>query len=206
MDRKLHDRWWDGHREQFALIPDIQQLLAEGKPVTLDQVAAVSTRTVAEVEAYLRQHPATERDERGRLVGFGLTLRPTPHRFTFDGRTVYGWCATDTLIFPVLLDRSGVIESTCPVTGQPISIEVSPQRVDRVDPPGAVVTLVRPDRFADMRAEGCDLGLFFASREATAEWRAAYPEGMVHTIAEDFQLNREMVEKLGWTHSGSAAR
>jgi alkylmercury lyase len=75
---------------------------------------------------------------------------------------------------------------------------VTPQRVEKVDPPGAVVSLVRPDTFDDIRGEICALGLFFASREAAAEWLAAHPDGMVHTIEEDFELHREVMEKFGW--------
>jgi alkylmercury lyase len=75
---------------------------------------------------------------------------------------------------------------------------VTPERVEKVDPSGAVVSLVRPDSFDDVRGEICALGLFFASREAAAEWLAAHPDGMVHTIEEDFELHREVMEKFGW--------
>jgi alkylmercury lyase len=205
-DKAIHDRFWQVHRDRFELIPYVLPLLAEGEPVTLDQVAAASSRPVEDIEAALRQHPGVDWDERGRLAGFGLTLRPTPHRFTFDGRTIYGWCATDTLIFPVALGLSGMIESTCPATGQPIRIAVTPQGVEKVDPSGAVVSLIRPESVDDMRAEACDLGGFFASREATTEWLAAHPEGIVHTIEEDFQMNRETFESFGWAHRGIGAR
>jgi alkylmercury lyase len=154
---------------------------------------------VQDVDAALRRHPGVDWDEHGRLVGFGLTLRPTPHRFTFDGRTVFGFCASDALSFPVVLGRSGVVESTCPSTEQPIRVGVTPERVEWVDPSSAVVSLVRPgDRVDDVRAEICALGHFFASREAAAEWLAAHPEGMVHSVEEDYYLHREVVEELGW--------
>lgn len=85
-----------------------------------------------------------ERDERGRLVGFGLTLHPTPHAFTSDRRTLYAWCATDALQFPGSLDRAGVVESTCPATGTRIRVELTRTEVLDVDPPEAVVSKVRP--------------------------------------------------------------
>lgn len=159
---------------------------------------------VADVEAALHQHPGVDWDEAGRLVGFGLTLRPTPHQFSFEGRTVYGFCASDVLGFPVVLGRSGVIRSKCPATGQGIRVEVTPERVNSVDPPIAVVSLVRPDTLQDIRTEGCDLGWFFASVEAAAEWRAAHLEGMVHGVEEEFQQTREMMFRVGWalTRSG----
>jgi alkylmercury lyase len=185
--------------EGFQLLPHLVRLLAEGQPVALEELAAASSWPLPDIEAALRRQPAVDWDEHGRLVGFGLTLRPTPHRFTFDGRTVFGFCASDALFFPVILGRAGVVESACPVTGRPIRVELSPERVERVEPSGAVVSLVRPtDGVEDIRAEICALGHFFASREAAAEWLAAHPEGMVHSVEEDFQLHRDVVEKLGW--------
>jgi alkylmercury lyase len=207
--RRFGIGWWEAHREPFEgfqLIPHLTRLLAEGQPVTLDRLAAAAAWPVPAVEAALRRNPGVDWDEQGRLVGFGLTLRPTPHRFTFAGRTVFAFCASDALEFPVVLGRSGVVESTCPATGRPIRVEVTPERVAQVEPSSAVVSLVRPDRVDDVRAEVCALGHFFASREAAADWLAAHPEGMVHRVEEDFRLHREVMEQLGWAHAGSAAR
>ena len=145
-------------------------------------------------------------DEQGRLVGFGLTLRPTADRFTFDGRTVDGFCASDALSFPVILARALVVESTCPSTRQTIRVEVAPEREVAVDPATAVVSLLRPDRFSDIRADACDAGWFFASKEAAAPWRAAYPDGMIHSVEEEFQQTREMMFRVGWAASARAAR
>jgi len=199
-DREFNLRWAATLKEGlpgFELIPHICRLVAEGEPVELSRLAAAAGQTVEEVEAKLRANPGTDWDEAGRLVGAGPTLRPTPHKFTFDGRTVYAFCASDALMFPIILGRSGVIESEAPGTGQPIRVEVTPERVVRADPSTAVVSLVRPDRFDDVRAEVCAQGNFWPSREAAAEWLAAYPQGMLHTVAEDFDLNREVIKVAG---------
>jgi len=98
--------WWEHQREElpgFELIPHVVHLLAEGKPLSLERLAAESSWTLQDVEAAVRRHPGVDWDDRGRLLGIGLTLCQTPHRFTFDGRTVFGWCASDVLIFPVML-------------------------------------------------------------------------------------------------------
>lgn len=202
-------RWFEGQRDQhewFPLVPHIVRLLAEGQPVALDRLAAAAGWSAGDVEAALRRQPGTDWDDQGRLVGFGLTLRPTPHRFTFAGRTVYAFCASDALEFPVILGRSGVVESTCPATGQQVRVGVTPERVTWVEPASAVVSLVRPDQVDDVRAEVCALGSFFASNEAGAEWLAAHPEGMVHGVEEDFRLHKEINEKLGWAQAGSLTR
>lgn len=181
------------------LMPHVVRLLAEGEPVALDRLAEAAGIAIEEVRTVLAQHPAIEWDEQGRLAGFGLTLNPTPHSFTFKGRTVFGWCASDALIFPVMLQESGIVESMCPVTGRRIRVEVAPDRLLSVDPPKAVVSKVRPDRdLYDIRAEICSLGLFFSSREAAAPWLEAYPDGIISSVEEDFEIHRRAKELLGW--------
>jgi alkylmercury lyase len=188
-------------------LPHLWRLVAEGEPVALDRLAAAAGRTVDEVRRYFATAPDTEWDDSGRIVGFGLTLRPTPHSFTVDGATVYGWCATDVLIAPVLLRRSGVVESTCPFTGQPIHVEVTPEGVVRVDPPQAVVSVVRPsEKVADLRAETCALGHFFSSREVGAPWLEEYPHGQLRSLYEEFEIDRQVFDQLGWTQKTTSVQ
>ena len=104
-------------RAQFGL-PDLvlhlTRLLAAGRPVSVAEAAAAGDRSEDELGAELARHPGVDWEDDGRIAGFGLTLRPTPHRFTFDGRIVYAFCASDTFEFPVILGRPGVVESVCP--------------------------------------------------------------------------------------------
>ncbi len=194
------------HIEGYELIPHVCRLLGEGAPVSVDRLAATVGWPVERVRETLRAHPA-EWGEQGRLVGLGLTLRPTPHKFTFEGRTLYGWCASDTLMFPVLLGKSGLIESVCPATGKPVQVRVTSDRVDSADPRGAVVSAVRPDRRVEnVRTDICNLGHFFSSREAAAAWLEANPQGMLHTVEEDFEIHRRVAEhQMGWSACGGTA-
>ena len=184
----------------YELFPHMWRLLGEGAPVPVDRLAAAVGWPVERVRETLRGHPA-EWDDQDRLVGFGMTLRPTPHKFTFEGRSLYGWCASDTLMFPVLLGKPGLIESVCPVTGKPIRVMVVPDGVRSVDPREVVVSAVRPDRRVEnVRTEICHLGHFFSSREAAAAWLEANPEGMLHTVEEDFEIHRRVMERqMGWS-------
>ena len=186
--------------QEFKLVPVLVGLLAQGEPVSVERHAAEGGWPEDEVRADLARHPSVEWDDQGRIAGFGLTLRPTPHRFEFDGKTVYGWCASDALSFPVLLEKPGIVSSTCPVTGQTIRVEVTTKAAVQVDPPGAVVSSVRPTgRVKDVRAEICGLGHFFSSREAASAWLAEYPDGFLHSVAEDFEVHRQVLAELGWT-------
>ena len=181
------------------LLPHAIRLLSDGEPVALDRLAAAIGWAGEDVEAALEQQTSAERDRQGRLVGLTLTLRPTPHRVTIDGRTLYAWCASDTLMFTVMLGRPTLVESTCPQTGQPIRIELTPAAVLGLDPPAAVMTAVRPTgRLADVRATTCSHGHFFSSAAAATDWTREHPDGYVHPVAEAFRLDRQVIERLGW--------
>lgn len=201
IQRRAGMQWWERQRETFAgfeIIPHLFRLLAQGKPIALDRLAAECSRSVREVEAALRSHPGVDWDEHGRLLGFGLTLRPTAHRFSFEGGEVYAFCASDALSAPVILGRAGVIHSKCPTTGLDIHIEVTPKKAIAVEPAEAVVSLLRPEQIRDVRTEVCGLGLFFASENAARVWLEAHPDGMVHGVKDDFELHRDIVHSLGW--------
>jgi hypothetical protein len=112
---------------------------------------------------------------------------------------LYTWCAADTLMFTMILAEQAVAESTCPVTGEAIRLELSPQSLLSLSPPTAVITQrlgVEPVR--DLRAEVCDHGLFFASPAAASGWAAEHPDGEVLSVAEAFDRSRATCEALGW--------
>jgi alkylmercury lyase len=87
-----------------ALHIPLLRLLLDGDPVTLEQLAEASGCTVDGVRRGLAAVPDTEYDDQGRIIGQGLTLRPTPHRFTVAGEELYTWCALDTLSTPPSLN------------------------------------------------------------------------------------------------------
>jgi alkylmercury lyase len=192
---------WMSIRAQFeilALPAQLGRLLARGRPVTVEQLATALDSSSAEVRAELVRLGA-EWDERGQIHGLGLTLRPTRHKFTFDGATVYGWCASDVLAAPIVLGKAGVVESTCPATAQDIRIEITADSVHQVEPPGAVVSKVRPNcKVASLRRDICAIGLFFSSRDAAAEWLARTPEGQLESVADDFEVHKHIAERCGW--------
>jgi alkylmercury lyase len=200
-----------GRVEAHELFPHAVRLLADGEPVALEQLAAAAGRCVDDVEAALGAQTSAERDDQGRLVGLALTLRPTTHRFTVAGRTLFAWCASDTLMLPVVLGRPALVESSCPQTGQTIRIAVTPDGVERIEPSDAVVTAVRPaGRVTDVRSATCDHGHFFSSIAATAAWIDAHPGGHVYPVEEAFRLDREIIKQLGWdaarVHQGPSER
>ncbi len=190
----------------FELLPSVVALLAEGRPMRPQDLADAAGVPVERVEAFLHGQPGTDWDDEGRIVGFGLTLRPTPHRFLLDGRVLYTWCATDTLLFPGVLGRSALVESRCQATGQPIRLEVAPDRVLSVDPPTTVVSQMHPgDTVDDLRGVVCRHGHFFASPQAATEWASDHPEAVMLSVTDAFERARAVCEDLRWAARSSTS-
>ncbi|MQA03327.1 MAG: organomercurial lyase MerB [Streptosporangiales bacterium] len=186
-------------QEMPAFFPALLRLVAKGEPVSLDELAAEGHTPVEQLDGWLRAQPGTDWAPDGRLLGFGLTQRETPHRFTVDGRTLFAFCAADTLLFPAVLGRPASVESTCPATGRTVRLEVTQDAVASLDPETAAVTQAAlSGGSSDIRAQTCDLGHFYASAEAAASWRAEHPDGDVRPVREFHALGVEVERELGW--------
>lgn len=180
--------------QPLVLLPTLLRLLARGEPVSPIEIAEGAGVSEAEVHTRLAASPDAELDDDGNLVGMGLTLRPTPHRFRLDGGDLYTWCALDTLMYPSLLETSAVVESPCRGTGDPVRVEVGPEGVRSVDPTDAVVSIVVPEECRSVRATFCDQVHFFRSAEAANDWLRARPNAIVLSVREAFQLGRLLHE------------
>lgn len=183
--------------EETALMVPLLRLLVDGDPVTIDQLTASTGYHVDDVRARLAAAPDTEYDEQGRIIGQGLTLSPTRHRFTVAGQELYTWCALDTLIFPALLQRTAHVESVSPASGETIRVTIDPVAgVTSVEPATAVVSLVNPEQIASIRSSFCNQVHYFTSAEDAAGWLADRPDAEVVPVAEAQQLGAALTTGL----------
>ncbi|WP_171113235.1 MULTISPECIES: organomercurial lyase MerB [Streptomyces] len=174
----------------------LQTLLAAGQPVTVDQLAAQAGRPLAEIREALAAMPDTEYDAEGRIIGYGLTFTPTPHRYEVNGRTFYTWCALDTLVFPAILGHTAHVASPCRATGEPVHLAATPDGPTDVEPATAVVSLVTPDAPSSVRVSFCNLVHFFASADAAKDWLAEHPDARVLPVGEAFDVGRPVIEQI----------
>lgn len=193
--RTLLDAQGDPEALRRLIRPTIR-LLADGQPVRLAQLAEASGLPVDQVEAALRATGDVDWTADGRVEGFGLTRRPTPHRMRIGEQDLYTWCAMDTLIFAVILDRTVQISSPDAATGEPLRFETDGHRVSAAEPPSMVVSWYVDSEAAGLRAATCQFGHFFASRESAAAWAAQYPQGGVLTLDEAMDAARTMVSDV----------
>jgi alkylmercury lyase len=170
-------------------------LVAEGSPAPVSEVAQRAGARGREVEELLGSWPGVFRDADGAVVGFwGLTVQklvPT-HRMVVGGQEVFAWCAWDTLFLPALLGATTQIESTCPTTRAIISLEVSPRKIMRTSHPSAQVSFLVPERVLgpDVIESFCHFVHFFSSPEAGRAWTARHEGTFLLSLEEAFELGR----------------
>lgn len=194
---KAHESFFVGNREQFQLFLPLLRLLTEGKPVEPVRLATEAHRSLEEIQA-LFQSSEVEVDQEGRFVGFGLSLRPTPIQIHLGEKTLYAWCALDTLSIPAMLGRTAQVVSTCPATGTPIRLTVTPTRIERLEPASAVISARNPvaEDFCHVRGDYCMEGHFFVSREAASAWPSLHPQANLFSVEEAAHLGRELARQV----------
>lgn len=189
--------------EERRLGLEIYRQLSLGKAVPRSTLAKTLEVTAQEVDALL-EHPnlrwLTYADTDGRITDFGgLTVREMPHRFTVDGRTLYTWCAWDSLFIPVILGQTAEVESQAPGGSARVRLRVTPGGVTRVEPRSAVMSFLLPtaqtfqgDALKAI-ATLCHYIFFFAERETALAWTAHHPDTLVISVSDAFELGRRMV-------------
>jgi alkylmercury lyase len=184
----------DGLRgDHDALGREVVRLLASGHPVTPERLASALQMTAEQVAGVLAGFADLEVDQGGNILGWGLTLIPTPHRFRMNGQTFYTWCALDALTYPALLQVVASVESSCPVSGAPVTLSVTPAGVHGLTPAGAIVSLVIPEPGSSCngdRGSFCTQSLFFRSRRDALRWRASSPSARLLSVADAYRVGR----------------
>jgi alkylmercury lyase len=167
--------------------------LAAGAPATPEQLAERAALPAADVRSYLDTSPMVQRAQHGGVIAFaGLTLKPTSHALDVDGRSLYAWCALDSLFLPELIGRPARIHSTDPETGQTISLAVDADGVHDIVPEGAVMS-IRGARGFDVNQAirtFCSEVHFFAREDAARAWTSRREGTSVASIGEGFEYGR----------------
>jgi len=195
--------------ERSRLLLRVMRALAQGRPVSAEQVDRLINDVGidrAEAGQFLRQ--VAERDAEDNIVGiFALSLNATPHRLSANGTQLWAWCAADTLFLPALLEQAAMVESMSPVSGETVRLTVTPRRVEHVDPPAAVVSIVIVDPNAAnvssvdaIWGTYCHHIYFFPSREEAEQWAAGRDDIEILSVQEGFDVVRQMTARiLGYT-------
>lgn len=173
----------------------IQKLLLAGRPVSPERIAATLQISRQEVIDMLN-HSGAELDDKGNLVGLGLSVVPTQHSYQINGRQLYVWCAGDAIMFPIFHQASAVIESPDPISGEKVRLTGTPEGAREVEPDTAVVSWVPGTLgFENVRANFCNYTNFFTSVETASQYVARYPDLIIAPIDAVFQLGKLFTER-----------
>ncbi len=173
----------------LKVVLSMLRLLQHGKPVAPEELASATGLEVGVAEKLARRLGA-EFDDEGNLVGWGLTLVPTPHKYRANGHDLYAWCAADTISFPSILNHTAVIESPDPISGEIVRLTVTPDGVEGLNPSSAVVSWSLESDLENIRGSFCNLTHYFASRETAAEYVSKRPGLVIVSVESVFEAAR----------------
>jgi alkylmercury lyase len=161
----------------------LQGLAETGQPLAPNAVASHLQISLESLMAHLSHIPDTEFDIQGNIVGWGITLLPTPHQFRVKGHSLFTWCAFDTVLFPSLLQSKAQVQSMCQTTGQPITFLATPEGITNLTPATSVVSLMVPSsRCECVRGNFCGRSHFFQTKEAALPWIALHPDVVLLSV------------------------
>ncbi len=176
------------------------RLLAEGQPVSPARFADAVQIPVEVVQQIVQTVPAgaLDRDDDGNVVAFsGLTLKETDHRMDIAGRTLYGWCAFDTLFLSALLGESAEITSKDPVSGEAIQFKFGPGGYEGSSEVVMSLLEAPPEEMRNnVRAAFCHDVHFFSSRDSAARYAQARPDLAMVPMSDAIALARQWNERI----------
>jgi alkylmercury lyase len=207
------DKYWAKLESQLPpFSPEDQRVavtiyreLAKGRAVDADQLGRALGLSSAESRALLQRDTIKSfiyPDSQGRVLGFGgLATSPMHHRFEVQGRTLWTWCAWDSLFIPGILGHSARVSSPDPETREIVRLVVAPDRVESIVPDGVVVSFIEMNSevfrtsAANVMASFCHFIYFFASRSSGARWVGKNPGTFLYSLADAFTLARRLNER-----------
>jgi alkylmercury lyase len=175
--------------------------LAKGQPVDAAQFSRALQVSLGEARALLERDSIkgfVYPDDQGRVLGFGgLAAAPMHHRFEVDGRSLWTWCAWDSLFIPEILGQTARVTSPDPETGELVRLVVTPHRIESAEPGSAVVSFLLPDAHAfgtsaaNVVAKFCHFVFFFGSCVSGERWVAKHPGTFLYSL-EAFSLAKRL--------------
>ncbi len=204
------DRYWETlagalptfTEEQRHAAIALYRALALGSPVTRETFAEAAGLSLGEAEELLAGDPIRAfvyADERGRVAGFGgLATAPMHHELRLQGRTLWTWCAWDSLFLPEILAEAGLVVSRDPLSGTEIRLSVGPEGVRTRDPKTTVVSFVRTDSShfsgsaANVMGNFCHYVFFFEDRASGEAWSERHDGTFLVSLDEAVDLARRM--------------
>lgn len=182
--------------EQRAAVT-LYRELAKGQPIDAAQLGKALGVAADEARSFLSRESFNAfvyPDGDGRVLGFGgLAAVPMHHRLEVDDRTLWTWCAWDSVFIPEILGKRAHVLSPDPETGEPVRLVVTPHGIESAEPESAVLSFLLPDaddfvNSSNIMAKFCHFIFFFTSRASGERWMAKHPGTFLYSLHDAFAL------------------
>lgn len=174
----------------------LYRLLSEGDAVSIENLSECAALPSSEVKTILNSWPGVSYDDNHRITAFwGLAIDETQHRLEINGKTVYTWCAWDTLFIPELLNANAHVSSNCALSGDEIILNLSPDGIESFRPDQVMVSFLVPDETEfkeNITGSFCQHVFFLRSDEAGKRWAGTHPGTFLLSLDEAFAIGKKM--------------
>ncbi len=161
--------------EKQQISSKIYNLLSEGNPVSIEEIANSLGMDTEHVKSVTDEWACIYYNDDGNIIGYwGLAVEKMGHRFKLGEKTLYTWCAWDTLFIPQIIGKTAKVESRDPLTKETISLTVAHDGgISDIEPTDAVISFMIPNTEevrTDVIKSFCHYVHFFESRNSAEEW------------------------------------
>lgn len=153
----------------------LRTLVGSGRAPRNEQLAEIlSGATVQDALQRLAKDDLIVLDAaQGEVLGaYPVTIEDTPHHLTIDGVGINAMCALDAMAVAPMFEVAVEVESRCHVTGTPIRLAVTAERVSAASPSSAVRVGVAWQQPCGHAAHSmCREMVFLADDKIAVEWQ-----------------------------------
>lgn len=189
-----------------SIVVALYKLLAQGQPVSVAELATHAGVPEVVALARLKAWPGVFWGG-DRVVGFwGIAIPEMPIRFHAEGgKSVYAWCALDPFLIVPAIGLLARVESKDPVTGELVTMTVTPEGIKDLSPASAVVSFIAPDKpfTYDVIETFCNYVLNFTSRDSAERWAAERENIIVLPTSDAFEVGRRALG-IWWDRTAAA--
>lgn len=170
--------------------------LIQGEALELQSLAQNTGIKVSDLKTMLlnisKDDPSlVEYDSLGAISGYrGIGLKETCHQIRFQNngpKTLYGWCAWDTLFFAALISSEVHIQSIDPEIQEPIQLKIVDNNIMKSSSQPIALSFLIPsksDYQHKLQQNFCCLVHFFSNNNTAESWLKKHPQCFLLSIEE----------------------
>lgn len=168
--------------------------ILNGKPASIDALALQSGISADLTRRYIRgmaDRGILVMDEDETVVGcHGLSVIPTKHHLSINGKNLFTWCAIDAVGIAAALELEAKIVSKCFQCNEAIEIDMANGEILNCSQKDARIWVVEADLNRPIVGCTCPQINFFCSEEHFNKWYKNQNKGKLLSLAEAVKLGK----------------